>query len=154
MALLDHKCGYCLTNKTRGFLCCLELEVGCHTELSFKLAFTGLPLCMSMSACDWCTRSNAMACRAKAACPCMDENVQSFDGRCGSPIQDAMDFRHSCNVTAQSTRGIPTYPYAAPPSRVVRDKEVPKRLLEEKGTAQVSSMYQVTLLVHIHHKVR
>ncbi len=39
-----------------------------------------------------------------------------------------------CTATALSTWGMPAYPLAAPPSRVVRTEETDERLLAVKGT--------------------
>ncbi len=40
---------------------------------------------------------------------------------------------HKCSATALSTWGMPAYPLATPPSRVVRTEEADRRLLAMKG---------------------
>ncbi len=72
-----------------------------------------------------------MAWRAEAASPQAlqalpvrpDEYLQAREGRQGSPRRVVAAVGHSCMATDRSTEGMPVYPKAAPPSRVVRAEE-------------------------------
>ncbi len=60
-------------------------------------------------------------------------SLQALDGRRGRFLQVAAFRGHKCTATALSTWGMPAYPLAAPPSRVVRTEETDERLLAVKG---------------------
>ncbi len=60
-------------------------------------------------------------------------SLQALDGRRGRFLQVAAFRGHKCTATALSTWGMPTYPLATPPSRVVRTEEADERLLAVKG---------------------
>ncbi len=66
--------------------------------------------------------------RARAAV-----SLQALDGRRGRFLQVEAFRRHKCTATALSTWGMPAYPLAAPPSRVVRTEETDERFLAVKG---------------------
>ncbi len=57
----------------------------------------------------------------------------ALDGRCGQFLQVAVFLWHRCTATALSAWGMPTYPLAAPPSRVVRTEETDEWHLAVKG---------------------
>ncbi len=65
-----------------------------------------------------------------------DENLQALDGRRGLPLQAAAPCGQSCMAIACLTGGISTYPWAAPPSRVVRTEEALGLFRAEKGALQ------------------
>ncbi len=65
-----------------------------------------------------------------------DENLQALDGRRGLPLQAAAPCGQSCMAMARSTGGTSTYPWAAPPSRVVRTEEALGLFRAEKGAFQ------------------
>ncbi len=54
----------------------------------------------------------------------------------GLPLQAAAPCGQSCIAMARSTGGISTYPWAAPPSRVVRTEEALGLFRAEKGAFQ------------------
>ncbi len=56
-------------------------------------------------------------------------SLQALDGRRGRFLQVAAFRGHKCTATALSTWGMPAYPLATPPSRVVRTEEADERLL-------------------------
>ncbi len=60
-------------------------------------------------------------------------SLQALDGRRGRFLQVAAFRGHKCTATALSTWGMPAYPLATPPSRVVRTDEADERLLAVKG---------------------
>ncbi len=82
-----------------------------------------------------------MACRAEAAWPAALKalaaraavSLQALDGRRGRFLQVAVFHGHRCTAIALSTWGMPTYPLATPPSRVVRMEEADEGLLSVKG---------------------
>ncbi len=60
-------------------------------------------------------------------------SLQTLDGRRGRFLQVAAFRGQKCTATALSTWGMPAYPLATPPSRVVRTEEADERLLAVKG---------------------
>ncbi len=60
-------------------------------------------------------------------------SLQAMDGRRGRFLQVAAFRGHRCTAIALSTWGMPAYPLATPPSRVVRMEEAEERLLAVKG---------------------
>ncbi len=60
-------------------------------------------------------------------------SLQALDGRRGRFLQVAAFRGHKCTATALSTWGMPAYPLATPPSRVVRTEKADERLLAVKG---------------------
>ncbi len=65
-----------------------------------------------------------------------DKNLHALDGRRGLPLQAAAPCGQSCMAMARSTGGTSTYPWAAPPSRVVRTEEALGLFRAEKGAFQ------------------
>ncbi len=76
------------------------------------------PSCSCFNALAWWNCRRAMACRVEAACPKLGGSGQS------------------CMAMARSTGGTSTYPWAAPPSRVVRTEEALGLFRAEKGAFQ------------------
>ncbi len=60
-------------------------------------------------------------------------SLQALDGRRGRFLQVAAFRGHKCTATTLSIWGMPAYPLATPPSRVVRMEEADERLLAVKG---------------------
>ncbi len=83
----------------------------------------------------------AMVCRGEAAWPAALQalaaraavSLQALDGRRGRFLQVAEFRGHRCTAFALSACGMPAYPLATPPSRVVRMEEADERLLAVKG---------------------
>ncbi len=62
-----------------------------------------------------------------------DEFEQAHGGRHGSPYRVVAAVGHNCMATDRSTEGMPVYPKAAPPSRVVRGEELQDLFRAVKG---------------------
>ncbi len=60
-------------------------------------------------------------------------SLQALDGRRRQFLQVAAFHGHRCTATALFTRGMPAYPLAAPPTRVLRTEETDEGLLAVKG---------------------
>ncbi len=85
----------------------------------------------------WCIKPGQV-CWIASVCCCTAENcwavsLQALDGRRGRFLQVAAFRGHRCTAIALSTWGIPSYPLATPPLRLVRMEEADERLLAVKG---------------------